>query len=179
MTEPSSRPAAWDHDRVTSLSESPGPDTVPGVTELRAAGFEPIEDHTGALWLGRQWPEEHSRWVTETRAAWLEFPNADGRLWLVRSPWPGLDVSDTLSVLWTWSERPEARYLPGRDERITEALAWNAETAIQWYQTIGHGMDADEARELRAEVAQLKLVLAQQAGELEAFRKQSGAGAPS
>jgi hypothetical protein len=107
---------------------------VPGVAELGMQGFEPIEAYTGAFWVARLWPDEHRRSVVETRSAWLDDPHSDGRLWLVRSPWPGLRLEDSLNVLWTWVERDHAAV----DEdlwrqRVSEALDWDAPTASEWH----------------------------------------------
>lgn len=111
-----------------------GPDTVPGVAELRAQGFEPIESYTGATWVGRLWPEDHRRSVAETRSSWLDDPHSDGRLWLARSPWPAFTLEESLNLLWTWVERDHAAL----DEdlwrqRVVEALEWDAATATEWH----------------------------------------------
>jgi hypothetical protein len=119
---------------AVSVSVSPDPDGVPGVTELRAQGFTPIEEHTGALWVAQLWPEQHRRSVTETRSSWLDDPHSEGRLWLTRSPWPTLSLEDSLNVLWTWVERDHAPL----DEdlwrqRVREALLWDEVTATEWH----------------------------------------------
>lgn len=63
------------------------PDVVPGVAELRKLGFEPVEEYTGALLVAEMWPDDHRRFVPETRQRWLgEEPELGGRLWLLRSP---------------------------------------------------------------------------------------------
>lgn len=84
---------------TTTIERLPGPSTVPGVEELRAEGFTPIEELTGFAQLALVWPEEHRRAVAETREWWLEEP-LDGQLWLVRSPWPGWTLDEVFSVLW-------------------------------------------------------------------------------
>ena len=70
-----------------SSGRADGPDVVPGVAELRKLGFEPVEEYTGALLVAEMWPDEHRRFVPETRELWLEQePELSGRLWLLRSP---------------------------------------------------------------------------------------------
>src|SRR5579885_2684372 len=73
---------------TSAVEVMPGPATVPGVAEARAAGFTPIEELTGFAEVALVWPEEHRRAVAETREWWLDEP-LEGKLWLVRPPWPG------------------------------------------------------------------------------------------
>lgn len=81
------------------LPPPPAPDTVPGASAIIADGFEPIENLTGAVWIVEIWPSEHKRSVPETRPEWIgEQP--EGRMWCIRSPWPGLKASEALSVIW-------------------------------------------------------------------------------
>jgi hypothetical protein len=121
------------HQSVTATDVA-APDTVSGVRALRAEGFEPLEEHTGALEVAELWPEEHRRWVPEARAGWLETPDTGARLWLVRSPWAELTLPDALNLLWSWAERD-----PGelddrqRRARISEALRWDDATAAAWH----------------------------------------------
>src|SRR5437588_3724947 len=65
--------------QTTAAIGAEGPDSVDGVADLRAQGFEPIEEHTGAIEVAQLWPEDHRRWVSETREAWLDDTNYDGR----------------------------------------------------------------------------------------------------
>ena len=117
-----------------AVSVPPGPDTVPGVAELRAQGYEPIEAYTGAVGVGRLWPRNHRASVSETRPVWLADPSSDGRLWMVRSPWPTLSVQDSLNVLWTWVERDHASLDEELwRERVSEVLAWDGTTAAAWH----------------------------------------------
>ncbi len=69
-----------------------GPDVVPGVTELRRLGVEPVEECTGALWVADVWPDDHRRFV----------PQEDADFML-----PG--VADFLR----WDESEAARWRPG------------------------------------------------------------------
>src|SRR6185437_16377215 len=118
----------WINPHQTTRAEpSPGPDTVPGVRELRAQGFLPLEEHTGAEWVGQLWPEQDRRSVAETRPVWLNDLDSDGRLWLMRSPWPSLTLDDSLSVLWSWAERdrPQPLDIDVYRERVAEALSWD------------------------------------------------------
>jgi hypothetical protein len=130
----------WLNPRQTTCAASvtAGPDAVTGVAELRGQGFEPIEEYTGAFWVARFWPEQHRRSVAETRPVWLDDPNSDGRLWLARSPWPPLNLAESLNVLWTWVERDHAAL----DEelwrqRVSEALRWDEATAVAWHRESG------------------------------------------
>lgn len=120
--------------RMSDLSVDSDVESVPGVAELCAQGFEPIETYTGAVWVGPLWPKEHSRSVAETRSVWLDDPHTDGRLWLVRSPWPTLTLEDSLNLLWTWVERDHAALDDDLwHQRVSEALGWNAATATDWH----------------------------------------------
>jgi putative hydrolase of the HAD superfamily len=119
---------------MVARNEILGPDTVGGVAGLRAQGFEPIEEYTGAVWVAQLWPEEHRRLVAETRRVWLNDVDSDGRLWLVRSPWPSLGLGESLNVVWSWVERDH----PQLDEamwrrRVSETLAWDETTAVEWH----------------------------------------------
>ena len=113
--------------------ESPGPDTVGGVSTLRAEGFEPIEEYTGAVDVAELWPTEHRRSVAETREWRLEHAECGGRLWLVRTPWPSLGVQDALNVVWSWVERDRAPMNAALwRERVAETLSWDEPTATAW-----------------------------------------------
>jgi len=119
---------------MVARNETLGPDTVAGVVALRAQGFEPIEEYTGAVWVGQLWPEDHRRWVAETRPVWLNDADSDKRLWLVRSPWSSLGLSDSLNVLWSWVERDHAQLDTQLfRQRVSEALAWDEATATEWH----------------------------------------------
>lgn len=119
-----------------------GPDAVPGVTELRRLGFEPVEELTGALLVAEMWPEEHRQFVPETRDAWLvSMPELGGRLWLLRSPWPGWTLLETFNAMWRWLERPDAEYdadylLAG----VADFLRWDEPEAAAWRRA-GEGID--------------------------------------
>lgn len=117
---------------TVSATPSPGPDTVPGVAALRAEGFQPVEQHTGAVWLAGVWPHQHRRSVPETRPAWLDDDECDGRLWLVRSPWPAFTVEDVIRILWPWVERDRARDEAVFRSRAAEVLGWDEARALEW-----------------------------------------------
>lgn len=74
----------------------------PGVAELRAAGFTPIEFLTGSVDVVHGWPDEHRRSVPETRPDWQD--EDDQQCWLVRSPWPSVDVDEVFELMWPWVE---------------------------------------------------------------------------
>ena len=116
-----------------------GPDSVPGIAELRAQGFTPVEECTGAIWVSQVWPAALRASVPETRSAWMDEPESMGRLWLLRSPWPDFDLMRALSVLWSWAEqdRVAALDVTFHRSRVVEALAWNQEQAMEWARTNG------------------------------------------
>ena len=117
-----------------SSGRADGPDVVPGVAELRKLGFEPVEEYTGALLVAEVWPDEHRRFVPDTRQSWLEEePQLGGRLWLLRSPWTGWTLRETFNAMWRWVERPDVEYdgdywLPA----ASDFLRWDESEARQW-----------------------------------------------
>ena len=117
-----------------SRGRADGPDAVPGVAELRSVGFEPVEEFTGALLVAEMWPDEHRRFVPETRQRWLdEEPELAGRLWMLRSPWAGWTLSETFSAMWRWLERSDRDYdadyvLAG----VADFLRWDESEARKW-----------------------------------------------
>jgi hypothetical protein len=124
---------------MVARNEFLGPDTVVGVADLRAEGFEPIEEYTGFISVAQIWPEHHRRWVAETRPVWLNDTDSDGRLWLVRSPWPSLGLSESLNVLWSWTERDHTSLdRESYERRVGEALAWDEATAVEWHRRTAH-----------------------------------------
>ncbi|QKE82886.1 hypothetical protein [Arthrobacter sp. NEB 688] len=84
--------------------------------------------------MGEMWPEEHRRFVPETRESWLrEEPQLGGRLWLLRSPWPGWSLRETFNAMWAGLERPDGEYDP--DYVLAGAadfLRWSEGEAIKW-----------------------------------------------
>lgn len=123
------------HQSTAGPSRYPAADDVAGVVDLRRQGFEPIEEYTGAVEVARLWPEAHRRSVAETRPEWLDGGHPDGRLWLVRSPWPSLSLSECLNVLWSWVERDQPRLTQELwRQRVSEALAWDEAAAADWHQ---------------------------------------------
>lgn len=75
----------------------------PGVTELRAHRFVPVEEITGWDGVAMVWPEEHRRGVPETR----EHMEGD-TCWLVRPPSTSLDAVDYLSAIHAVEQREAA-----------------------------------------------------------------------
>jgi hypothetical protein len=128
------------------MNEVPGPDVVAGVAELRAEGFEPIEEHTGALWVADVWPDDDKRSVPETRPYWLaNETQTHDRVWLLRSPWPTLTVREVFAVLWTWIER-DHRPIDGLtvSAGVAEVLAWDETRARAWLQQLPPGQDDEQ-----------------------------------
>lgn len=111
-----------------------GPGVVPGVAELRQLGFEPVEEYTGALLVAEMWPDEHRRFVPETRRLRLkDEPQLGGRLWLLRSPWPGWTLRETFAAMWRWLERPEVEYDAGYMlAGVADFLRWDESEARKW-----------------------------------------------
>jgi hypothetical protein len=99
----------------------PGASSVPGVDELRAEGFTPIEELTGFAEVALVWREDHRRSVPERREWWLEEP-LGGRLWLVRPPWPHWTVDEVFEFL--WSVVDDMRDHDQRLQAASDALRW-------------------------------------------------------
>lgn len=111
-------------------------DDVPGVLEARAEGFEPLTEHTGLLFVGEVWPDAHRRCVPETRASMRELePELRGRLWLVRSPWQGWTLPETLNAMWRWLESggaPRGGDLLDDMNGAADFLRWDESAAAIW-----------------------------------------------
>lgn len=96
------------------------------------AGFEPVDEHTGAEWVVDVWPTEFRRSIAETRPG-HEESDSDGRLWLLSSPWRSLSLAETFAVLWTWAESFRDEQTPMQIRvRVVEALAWTDAQAVEW-----------------------------------------------
>lgn len=96
----------------------------PGVAELVADGFVPLEDLTGNLEIAAEWPELYRRSVPETRPGWDEVWQ-DGQCWLVRSPWPSMPVTDVVTLLWRWisaHQPPRSGPVRPEDEEVRMVL---------------------------------------------------------
>ena len=94
-----------------------------GVGELMAEGFTPIENLTGMLEVAVVWPEEHRRSVPEVRGWLLKDEQLQGRLWAVRTPWPGWTLEDVVVYLWSLADQhtdPDSRVRAAAD-----ALRWD------------------------------------------------------
>jgi hypothetical protein len=111
---------------TTSTGTLPGASVVPGVDEVRADGFTPIEELTGFCEVALVWPDEHRRTVAETREWWLDEP-LEGMVWLVRPPWPGWSLDDVFVFLWSLVD--EHRDRSARLDAARDALAWSEERA--------------------------------------------------
>lgn len=84
----------------------------PGAADLRAAGFTPIGFLTGAEDIAQVWPHEHRRSVPQTEPERLA--EGEHRYWLVRSPWPSIDVHEVFELMWPWVEHRAAFLKPGQ-----------------------------------------------------------------
>ena len=111
---------------TTTAEPMPGASTVPGVDAVRAEGFTPIEELTGFGEVALVWPEEHRRNVPETREWWLDEP-LEGKLWLVRPPWPGWSLDEVFVFL--WSVVDQHRDHQARLDAARDALSWPADRA--------------------------------------------------
>ena len=102
---------------------------VPGVSELEAEGFVPLETLLGQTEFGSVWPAEHRRVVDDTRYEQVGFepwPGDEATLYMVRSPWPGIDIDTVIKLMWRWVFRNEDRYATDENQRVrrgTERLA--------------------------------------------------------
>ena len=87
--------------------------TVPGVQELETAGFAPIETLFGETEIGTAWPVEHRREVLDTRfeqTGQEPWDDDELRLFLVRSPWPSIELDTVVKLMFRWLRRNEDRY---------------------------------------------------------------------
>lgn len=89
----------------------------PGAAGLAAEGFVPVEYLSGGIDVPRVWPAAHRRSVPETREG---LGDGDGLMWLVRSPWPALPVTEAVSLMWDWVENPD----PGTPTETHEDVEW-------------------------------------------------------
>lgn len=113
-----------DQDRPRSVV-SPPPDSarvrqLAGADELIAAGFEPLEELTGTISIGQQWPEAHRRSLPETRPENLEI--GEDVVWFVRSPWPSLTAAEAIDLV--WSQLPRDDDESGWPAKAREVLSW-------------------------------------------------------
>jgi hypothetical protein len=135
----------------------PRPEEVPEVAALVEQGWYALDDAPYVVGLPAVWPREHRCWVADRlpkvglgngtvepwtaetyadmAADYAAFvaacglpPRPEGRLWLVRSPWPGLSVPEVLDAL---HARLAERGLPQVCEHLTEVarevLGWPVE----------------------------------------------------
>jgi hypothetical protein len=118
---------------VSAAAHSNVGEDLPVVTQLRREGFEPVERYTGAVWVAELWPEEHRRSVPETRA-WALEDQPGARVWLVRSPWPAIDLEAVFALLWRWVERDRESLSDAVwRSRVAEVFGWNETRARDWY----------------------------------------------
>ena len=91
---------------------------VPGVLDLEAEGFTAIETLMGNVDLAASWSPDHLRWVRDTRyevdpdedVEDLTPGFQDGRLFMVRSPWPSIDLDTVIKLMFRWLSRNKSRY---------------------------------------------------------------------
>lgn len=88
------------------------------------------------------WPDDHRRFVPETRQVWLEQESElGGRLWLARSPWRRWTLGETFAAMWRWLERLDGEYdadyvLAG----VADFLRWDESEAQKW-RVAGDGLE--------------------------------------
>ena len=131
------------------------PEELPEVAALVAAGWYALDDAPYVAALPAVWPREHRCWVADRRPKvtfvnerwaepwtaetyeWVEADRASdarllglpdpprGRLWLLRTPWPGISVDEAFGA---FRERMEERGLRERGDHLAlvarEMLAW-------------------------------------------------------
>lgn len=100
----------------------------PGVTELVADGFTPLEDLTGNLDIATCWPVTHRRSVPETRPGW-DDAGPEGQCWLVCSPWTSVPLPNVIRLLWRYVDEamPEQR---GYSGPVTAEMADRRNAAV-------------------------------------------------
>jgi hypothetical protein len=105
------------------------------------AGFEPLDQFTGAEWVIELWPAQHQTSIPETR--WPQIDNdAEARLVLVRSPWQSVSLNDVFRALWSWVQRIEdgrresSMDALGARARVSEVFGWSDAQARQWLDTL-------------------------------------------
>ena len=77
--------------------------------------------------LGPLWPERDR--ISREALGDTEV-DPDDR-WLVRSPWPSLDVREVLEVLWPWVERDPYPHDPvDWERRVLEVFRWDEQQAV-------------------------------------------------
>ena len=88
--------------------------TVPGVRELIEEGFTPVETLFGEHHYATRWPDAHRREVRDTRFEQTGEEPADEdelRLFLVRSPWPFVELNTVVKLLHRWLRRNDHLFL--------------------------------------------------------------------
>jgi hypothetical protein len=114
-------------------------DTEPSaVIEARSRGFIPLRELTGVGEdLGPLWPAEHRLWLEDLGPVSSEDED-DEELdrWLVRSPWPTLSVSQTMTALWRWVERDPRPRDEAWTGRARGLLTWTEPEALVFTQSI-------------------------------------------
>lgn len=156
-------PAAWPSEHRTWL-----PDRLPKVG--MGATTDTYFGETVALPDEEDWHDDHP--AEEARAVGLPDPPAD-RIWLLRSPWPGIPVSVIYEIIWSVVESN-----PTRDEiaavyRVaTDVLTWDEQRALDtcpadtrelldaWAAVGRTGEAASEVIELQLQPAELDDALA-------------------
>jgi hypothetical protein len=100
------------------LGSVPMREWVPGgVVEAASDGFVPLVDLTGDLAMAAGWPDAHRRDVPASRPGFGEF-SEDGIYWMVRSPWPSIEIHEVIRLLWQWVEQRH----PFRSGRVTPEM---------------------------------------------------------
>ena len=86
------------------------------------------------LLVAEMWPEEHRRFVAETRQSWMSLaPELSGRLWLLRAPWPSWTLRETFGAMWRWLERPGVDHDPNFVlAGVADFLRWEESEAHRW-----------------------------------------------
>ncbi|HEX8001492.1 MAG TPA: hypothetical protein VF519_02225 [Mycobacteriales bacterium] len=151
------RPALVTDEPLPTFAHVPHVTELPEVKALAAGGWYPLGDAPWAAPLPAVWPREHRCWVAdrlprfvvgggppkpwdETDAADMAAmhdmvveqaglpPGPRGRLWLLRSPWPGLTMLQVLKALEVVTDREgRDRFGAGRAESAREILGWTEE----------------------------------------------------
>jgi hypothetical protein len=109
------------------------------VGALRDAGFEALDDYTGASdELGALWPPAHAVEQLRQDPLW-----PDGSvLWFVRSPWRSITLRELFDeILWPWVERdPSDRSEDLARERMSQVLSWTEDEAVARLSQLRRGL---------------------------------------
>ena len=92
----------------------------PRYQRLVSEGFSPLENITGAVFLGDAWPESDRRELPSVSAEGVLGMPAD-RHWFVRSPWPSVPLNDVFGLVISTLEESLNQMAPRYEEEQVKA----------------------------------------------------------